>query len=320
MMRRCLPHKPSEEYFENLLRNYAADLGPQPGGWSALAYRVVSERETFFLKMYEKSRASTVKWTAAIDHYVPILIWLQHHSGLKGKIPVPLFTRSGEYKCEDEQGIYLLYEYIDGETIGEQHLTEHQVLKLAEMMAELHSYGEGQLSVADELKEDFDVPFLPELKDTLNQEQHLLPKDLWELIHPHVGNINELIDSLDKGSIRFTNSHVNRVLCHTDVHNWNLMQTEQELMLIDWEGLKLAPVEADLMFVVDKPYRELFMKHYCTFHPDFQMDADLLQFYQKRRKLEDIWEFMQQLLLDSQEEQDRRRTMTYLAKELQHMG
>jgi thiamine kinase-like enzyme len=34
-------------------------------------------------------------------------------------------------------------------------------------------------------------------------------------------------------------------LCHTDAHGWNLMQN-QNLMLIDWEGLKLAPVEADL--------------------------------------------------------------------------
>ena len=34
-------------------------------------------------------------------------------------------------------------------------------------------------------------------------------------------------------------------LCHTDIHGWNLMQ-EDRLILIDWEGLKLAPVEADL--------------------------------------------------------------------------
>ncbi|MDI5791191.1 phosphotransferase [Bacillus licheniformis] len=50
-------------------------------------------------------------------------------------------------------------------------------------------------------------------------------------------------------------------LCHTDVHGWNLMKTGGELILIDWEGLKLAPVEADLMFFANQPYAQEF----CAF-------------------------------------------------------
>ncbi|WP_338015909.1 hypothetical protein [Paenibacillus mesophilus] len=46
----------------------STSVSSQRGGWSALAYKVHSSKATYFLKAYEKSRASTPKWTALIDH------------------------------------------------------------------------------------------------------------------------------------------------------------------------------------------------------------------------------------------------------------
>ncbi|SFB07753.1 hypothetical protein SAMN04488072_106224 [Lentibacillus halodurans] len=94
------------------------------------------------------------------------------------------------------------------------------------------------------------------------------------------------------------------------------MESEEQLVLIDWEGLKLAPVEADLMFLVDKPYFHTFLKMYQKTHQNFKLNPDALHFYQGRRKLEDIGEFMEQLLFDSLNEQERVVTMNYLKEEL----
>lgn len=105
-------------------------------------------------------------------------------------------------------------------------------------------------------------------------------------------------------------------LCHTDIHNWNLMQFKQQLILIDWEGLRLAPVEADMMFLVDKPYYNRFLSIYRKSHKDFVINPDALQFYQEKRKLEDIWEFIEQLLFDNQDTQERADTIDSLRKEL----
>jgi len=93
---------------------------PQQGGWAALAFKVNDDRRSYFLKQYEKSRASTPKWTSAIREYIPILAWLSEQEAFRGKVPVPVRTMDGQYRCEDQSGIYLLFEYIEGETVGRE--------------------------------------------------------------------------------------------------------------------------------------------------------------------------------------------------------
>lgn len=296
------------------------NVSPQQGGWSALAYKVFNNNHTYFLKVYEKSRASTPKLTALIDKYVPIMVWLLHNSGLNGKIPVPLLTKNDDYTCEDDDGIYLLYEYISGETIGDKNLTEEQVYGLSEIIAELHSYGKELPIETDAVKEDFYVPFLQQLRNTLDKEYNKVPSDVRELINPHIEQINGLVDTVEKLSVHLKNSNLRMALCHTDIHNWNLMQSEQQLLLIDWEGLKLAPVEADIMFLVDKPYYDEFLSIYQKVHKNFVVNPDALQFYQGRRKLEDIWDLIEQLIYDNQDAQERAITINYLTKELKNIN
>lgn len=298
----------------------STNVSSQQGGWSALAYKVQSSKGAYFLKVYEKSRASTPKWTALIDKYVPILVWLKQNSGLKGKIPVPVATKNGAYECEDEDGIYLLYEYVEGETIGDNGLTEEQVRSLSAIIAELHSYGEEIPVETSAIKEDFIIPFLPPMRNFLEKENDKIDDDVRALINPHIEQIKKLIDTLKLLSESLKNSHVRMALCHTDLHNWNLMQSDRELILIDWEGLRLAPVEADLMFLVDQPYYDDFLNMYRKVHQHFAINPDILEFYQYRRKLEDIWEFMEQLLFDHQDEQERTNTMNSLVKELKEIS
>ena len=84
--------------------------------------------------------------------------------------------------------------------------------------------------------------------------------------------IEELSEALKNRDLRMA-------LCHTDVHGWNLMSTGQ-LKLIDWEGLKLAPVEADMMSFVDEPYFSEFMRIYANTHSHYEVNIEALTFYQ----------------------------------------
>ncbi|WP_338015908.1 aminoglycoside phosphotransferase family protein [Paenibacillus mesophilus] len=247
------------------------------------------------------------------------MVWLKQNSGLKGKIPVPVATKNGAYKCEDEDGIYLLYEYIEGETIGDKDLTGEQICSLSAIIAELHSYSEQIPVETSAIKEDFTIPFLPTMKNFLEKDYEKIPDDVRALIHPHLEQIQTLIGTLEMHS-EMKNSQIRMALCHTDLHNWNLMQSDRELILIDWEGLRLAPVEADLMFLVDQPYYDDFLNIYRKVHQHFAINPDILQFYQYRRKLEDIWEFLEQLLFDHQDAQERTSTLNCLMKELNDIG
>jgi len=78
----------------------------------------------------------------------------------------------------------------------------------------------------------------------------------------------------------------------------------------------LAPVEADPMFFADQPYVQEFLRVYREIHKGFEIDQNALRFYQIRRRLEDIWEFTEQLAFDIQTEKEKEETMSLLKKEL----
>ncbi|ATF11866.1 kinase [Brevibacillus brevis X23] len=308
------------DHFKTILRQHfdinAVDVTPQQGGWSALAYKVISDQHAYFLKVYEKSRASTPKWTALIDKYVPIIQWLSRQTRLQGKIPVPLLTRTAAYKHEDDMGIYQLFAYIEGKTIGNQALNSLQVRQLAEIIAELHLYGEEIPVSTAAIKEDFCIPFAKQFRKMLNEDIHPLPDDVDEIVKPFTNILATRMNDLERIAEQLRGSEVKMKLCHTDIHNWNLMHSGQQLILIDWEGLKLAPVEADLMFLVDQPFFEEFMATYRKTHTNYVINRQALEFYQIRRMWEDIYELLEQLLFDEQEEQDRVETIRHLEGEL----
>lgn len=83
-------------------------ISKQKGGWASLAYKIEDENEHFyFLKVYEKSRKSTSYLTEHIDLYLPIVDWLDNQTLLKGKIIRLIKTQSDDFRCEDENYIYV---------------------------------------------------------------------------------------------------------------------------------------------------------------------------------------------------------------------
>lgn len=88
----------------------------------------------------------------------------------------------------------------------------------------------------------------------------------------------------------------------------------EKLILIDWEGLKLAPAEADMMLLIENPYWKQFMKVYLQHHENYHINQDALAFYQLRRRLEDIWEFAEQLLYEELDAQEKDEIIGYLTE------
>ncbi len=293
-------------------------INRQQGGWASLAYRIETpSNTTYFLKEYEKKRSSTPKLTARLDKYIPVTCWLNENTNLAGKIPVPLKTQSGEYGCENVDGIFLLYEYIHGETIGEKALNQTQIEQLTMIVAELHKFGNSIPVPAEHLTEDFHVPFMTALHETMSARD--LPPGLKSAIKPYENVLFEHIAVLQDLSLKLAGRMLPMRWCHTDIHPWNMMQSDHQLILIDWEGLKLAPVEADIMFLTDEIYFHDFFALYQKIHPDYVIDEEALRFYKIRRLLEDIWEFTEQFLYDEQSEPEKEGTLKQLVHELESL-
>ena len=59
-----------------------------------------------------------------------------------------------------------------------------------------------------------------------------------------------LVDRADRLGRRLAGEPFPRVLCHADLHTWNvLVDADGRLWVVDWDEAVLAPAERDLMFV-----------------------------------------------------------------------
>lgn len=150
-------------YFSEILhRHYnqsVINITEQQGGWSARAFKVDTASGSYFLKAYEKQKASTEKWTALIDTYMPIVLWLGINTNLKERISCPVLSKDGQYKYEDNHYILLVFPYINGYTICDKPMSSRQQNELAELISELHRYGSEIPVDTNPIKEDFAIPF-----------------------------------------------------------------------------------------------------------------------------------------------------------------
>ncbi len=62
--------------------------------------------------------------------------------------------------------------------------------------------------------------------------------------------ILNLVERAEKLAITIRKQHLEYILCHADIHGWNLIiNKEGALYIVDWDTLIFAPKERDLMFV-----------------------------------------------------------------------
>jgi spectinomycin phosphotransferase len=288
---------------EAALREYygisTVRIEPREGGWSAYAFLVETAGEKFFLKLYDKNRASAAPWIQAIGRYVPLLKWLSGNTELRGSIVEPVLTKTGQCKCEDAGYVYLLSEYIEGETIGEKAFAPGQVDALARILGTLHA---GTPAVPEELlrmqaAEDFNTGYCDSLDAFLQNGLGDKEDVLRGAMAPYAACLAETTRGMRALADCLTRKTRRLVLCHADAHNWNIMQGKH-LVLIDWECLKLAPQEQDMILNVTEPYAKRFLHEYARHTEYNNPDKDALEYYYLKRRLEDIWEWVKGLRVE----------------------
>jgi thiamine kinase-like enzyme len=266
-------------------------------GWSALAYRVEVNSKRFFLKAYDKTRHSAQFWIEGIDRYIPALIRLGEHTALQGRIPNVVTTNSGSYKCEDENHLYILFDWIDGTTPCDNPLKPPQLSELAQIIAELHGFGEDNSTLKNVLRENYDIHFYDSLMSRVKNRDENIPRKYHSLILEKLHHLSEVSSVLTEQKLPF-------VLCHNDIHGWNVITQGDRLVLLDWEGLKFVPAEADLfMFKYERYWGERWDEFYNVYkkaHPNLELNETAMRFFQLRRRLWDIDEFVDNITLDKE--------------------
>ena len=300
---------------------HASDLTPVSGGTSALDFRVSSPQGVFFLKVYPRERANTGLWTSKINSYIPVLQWLRQQPELAPHLPEPLPTLAGAFFCQDSAQILLLYAFLAGRVLPDNALLPARVETFARLTATLHKLPCASPPCPPSESEDYAALFLPELEGLLaGNWEYRLSAEVWRMARPFAGPIRQRALQLSQLQATLRESKPPLVLCHTDLHHWNLMNCSGRLVILDWEGLRRAPAESDLMFILSLPYAAEFMRVYQEQRPDFAPNSAALRFVIIRRKLEDIWLFMRALSLDKMEASALEQNQRWLRECLNELG
>lgn len=284
-------------------------------GWSALAYKATSKEKNFFVKVYDKQKNTSQSWISRIDDYMPVLLWLEQNTELKGRVPSVILSVDGNYKFEDDDFIYILFDYIDGDNLSDKPLSNAIIREIAVIVAELHNIGDNIPVPMENLTEIFDVTFCESIIDILKDGQY--PTDMEHILSSYSELILEKIQVYESLAEYLYSSKPQLILCHADIHCWNIMQDNQ-LKLIDWEGVRLAPAEADLFSFSEgfffENYWDEFMITYKELRPDFKLNCEALRFFRLRRLLEDIHSFSEGLMYDNQKGDERVPSLNLLKK------
>jgi hypothetical protein len=79
------------------------------------------------------------------------------------------------------------------------------------------------------------------------------------------------------------------------------------LVLLDWEGLRFAPREADLfMFKYERYWGQRWNEFYNVYkktHPHLELSETAMRFFQLRRRLNDVDEFVNNIVLDNESDE-----------------
>lgn len=296
------------EYF----RLNAPAAAETKGGWSARAFRVESPEGKFFLKVYDKEEHSTAQWTANMEAYLPFVNRLAAE-GLRGRVPEAVPAEDGRLWAEDGRHLYLLTGFLPGEMPGSRPLTGQEAGELGEIVGRLHRTKAAPDDLISGVREDFSVPFAGKLAAMARGETDL-PPEAEEIIGLHRGAVAELCQRLGRLSETMAGKALPFVPCHTDIHGWNLLSGER-LVLLDWEGLRMAPMEADFFALAGIRAFPALWEAYRRVRPGAEIREDALEFYRARRRCEDIWEFAARAVYDRLDEKTRRETLAGLQSE-----
>lgn len=292
-------------------------VGNDAASW---AFRVgAPDGQAWFLKV----RAGDGRWPGSA---VP---WHLHRLGVP-HVLAPLATTAGMPHVEVDGFALALYPMLDARPAVEVGLSAEQWRTLGDVVRQVHAVP----PTPDLTRMVARETFRPAGRDVAAGLEALLvtappgdglARELAAFWRPRREVVRALVDRADVMGRQLRRSAAPQVLCHGDLHTWNLLvEAVGWLWVADWDEAVLAPKERDLMFVVVGIRRGLVTPREtgCFFqgYGEATVDQRLLAYYRCAWAVQDIAAYAEQVLLSPALGEESRRAALDGFKELFEPG
>ena len=211
-----------------------------------------------------------------------------------------LWTRVGDWSV-------IVYPFIEGETDWNPGLTDEQWKHVGAALNQIHRVtlpAEGFKSLR---KETFDPTAYSRSVHTLETqyvyadggsqvEQEL--RSSWMAQQP---TIHTVVTSLEKLAGALQRQAGPYVICHADLHTANMIRGQaNQVFLIDWDDVMLAPKERDFIFVGEAPANGSPRQDIAPFFQGYgptEIDWVALSYYLWERVIQDVIAFAEEVFL-----------------------
>jgi spectinomycin phosphotransferase len=125
----------------------------------------------------------------------------------------------------------------------------------------------------------------------------------------HVGDLGRLLDDFDQVVHAVVATQAASVITHGEPHPGNVMRSNGNLLLIDWDTVALAPPERDLWHVATDSGEEVALYRDATGH---EVNNDALSLYRQAWELADIAAYIHEFRSPHARTADTEDAWTYL--------
>lgn len=285
---------------------------PLGADFNTAVYRITTNNGSdYFLKLRS---GEFLEASVSVPKYLADL-------GIKQVIS-PLATKTGQLWTSLESFKAILYPYVEGHNGVDAKPSDDHWVQFGAAIKKLHSVDIPNALTSGTPRETFSSKwretvkaFLMRIENEVFEEPVAVKMALF--LKSKSSEILKIIEQTEALAITIQKQPLEHVLCHADMHGWNLMVDKEALYIVDWDTLIFAPKERDLMFVgagiwgsglIATAEESLFYQGYGK----AEINQDVLAYYRFERIIQDIGDYCEYIFLSYEGGDDRMQCFEHL--------
>lgn len=242
--------------------------------------------------------------------------------GIKQVIP-PLATKTGQLWTNLASYKAILYPYISGHNGTEAKLSKDNWMQFGAAIKKLHSTQIPASITKNIPQETFSSKWLETVKAFLIRMENEVFQEpvalkMVNFLQSKSAEILKIIEQAQALAITIQKQSLEYVLCHADMHGWNLIvDKEASLYIVDWDTLIFAPKERDLMFIGAGIWdsRLTATQEESLFYQGYgqaKINHDAIAYYRFERIIQDIGEYCKYIVIPGTSANNQIQYLEYL--------